>query len=332
MTDAWVGRLACGDHSLPALAGAHTHSRTLYRETRRLGLQDGALQASVPALIYLPIQVWSRGTIAVAYASGLATVQRYQDALDVLNEPDLASDAHTALWRQFITAALYHRSGRWPDLCAATDICPPATATYVPQEPLAAIQTLRGIALAAIGQFQSALDALAPVATSTPAIAADAALTRGWCLRELGDPAAARRRVSDRHHRRPPDRGSPRRAGSSRLPHADHRRRHHRHPHRPVGPRPKPAAVPAPPPPWPKNAARSSLMPKHASTNSSDWKTSKSKSPCGAPNCRSSSSLPNRAKPSPPPAGNTWSSKALQAPRRRRSPASSLRFCSGWAS
>jgi len=57
MTDAWLGRLACGDHSLDALAGAHTNSRALYRETRRIGLQDGQLQAAVPAPLYLSIQV-----------------------------------------------------------------------------------------------------------------------------------------------------------------------------------------------------------------------------------------------------------------------------------
>ena len=47
MTDAWLGRLACGDHSLDAFAGAYNNSRALYRETRRIGLQDGQLQALV---------------------------------------------------------------------------------------------------------------------------------------------------------------------------------------------------------------------------------------------------------------------------------------------
>jgi type VII secretion ATPase EccA len=191
MTDAWVGRLACGDYNLPALAGAHTNSRALYRETRRLGLQDGALQAAVPALIYLPIQVWSRGTIAVAYASNLAAARRYETALDVLNDPELVTDAQTALWRQFITAALCHQTRRWPDVCTTTDICPPAIATYVPNDLLAATMTLRGMALAALGQFQAALDVLMTVSTSTAVITADAALTRGWCLRELGDAAGA---------------------------------------------------------------------------------------------------------------------------------------------
>ena len=191
MSDAWLGRLACGDHSLAALAGAHTHSRALYRETRRVGLQDGSLQASVPAPLYLEIQVWSRGTIAVAYASALIAADNYSTALEVLDDPELAADTQIALWRQFVTAALYHKTRRWPDVRTVTDICPPATATYVPNDLLAATQTVRGMALAALGAFQAALDLLTQVSTRVAGIAADAALTRGWCLRELGDSAGA---------------------------------------------------------------------------------------------------------------------------------------------
>jgi hypothetical protein len=47
MTDAWLGRLACGDHGLDPRAGDHTNSGALYRETRRIGLHDGQLQAAV---------------------------------------------------------------------------------------------------------------------------------------------------------------------------------------------------------------------------------------------------------------------------------------------
>jgi type VII secretion ATPase EccA len=191
MTDAWLGRLACGDHSLDALAGAYTNSRALYRETRRIGLQDGQLQALVPAPLYLQIQVWSRGTIAVAYASSLIRAGEYDRALSVLDDAELTLDTQAAMWRQFIVANLYHRSQRWPDLCAATEPCPPAIATYVPNDVLAATYTLRAMGLASLGQAQSALDVLAQVSTPNVYILADVALTKGWCLRELGDRDAA---------------------------------------------------------------------------------------------------------------------------------------------
>lgn len=191
MSDAWVGRLAAGDHGLEALAGAYTNARALYRETTRLGMQAGALQAAVPAPLYLTITVWSRGTIAVAYASALIAARQYDKALQVLEDPELVSDAHTAMWRQFVTAALYCQTRRWPDVCAVTEVCPTPTATSVHHEVLAATLTVRGMALAALGQFQPALELLSQVSTTTAVIGADAALTRGWCLRELGETAAA---------------------------------------------------------------------------------------------------------------------------------------------
>ena len=36
MSDAWLGRLACGDQELDTLVSAHGNSRALYRETRRI--------------------------------------------------------------------------------------------------------------------------------------------------------------------------------------------------------------------------------------------------------------------------------------------------------
>ena len=61
MSDAWLGRMACGDHDLDTLAGAHENSRALYRETRRIGLNDGELYAQIAAPLYLTVPVWSRG-------------------------------------------------------------------------------------------------------------------------------------------------------------------------------------------------------------------------------------------------------------------------------
>lgn len=48
MSDAWLGRMACGDHSIDTLAAAHQHSRALYRETGRIGLARGDLHACPP--------------------------------------------------------------------------------------------------------------------------------------------------------------------------------------------------------------------------------------------------------------------------------------------
>jgi type VII secretion ATPase EccA len=191
MTDAWMGRLACGDRDLDALAGAHLNSRALYRETRRIGQQDGALQGMVNAPLYLTLPVWSRATIGLGYASALVLAGRYDDALAVLNDPTVTADTQASQLRQFVAAALYHRTHRWADVGTVTAVCPPADATYVTEEVSAATVALKASAAASLGEIQPALDLLDTFTTTNAYVAADIALTKGWCLRELGEVEAA---------------------------------------------------------------------------------------------------------------------------------------------
>jgi type VII secretion ATPase EccA len=192
MADAWLGRLACGDHDVDTLAGAHQNSRTLYRETRRLGLNDGELYAQLTAPLYLTVPLWSRATIGLGYASALITQRRYAEAARVLEDEIITSDAQAAQALQFITASLYHQTRRWPDLRAVTAVSPPAHATHVLDPVTEAVATLSATAAASLGQFQPALDIADGVHSANPYIAADVALMRGWCLRELGQEEAAR--------------------------------------------------------------------------------------------------------------------------------------------
>jgi len=192
MADAWLGRLACGDHDVDTLAGAHQNSRTLYRETRRIGHNDGELYGQITAPLYLTVPVWSRATIGLGYASALITAGRYGEAAQVLGDEIISSDAQAAQWLQFITASLYHQTRRWPDLLSVTAVSPPAHATYVLDAVTEAVATLTATAAASLGQFQPALDIADGVHSANPYIAADIALMRGWCLRELGEEDAAR--------------------------------------------------------------------------------------------------------------------------------------------
>ena len=186
MSDAWMARLACGDHSLVALAGAHENSRALYRESRRIGLEDGALQAVVAAPLYLPLTVWSRGSIALGYASALISAGRFADAEKVLNDAALTEDTQAAQLRQFVLAALHYRTARWTDVRAVTEVCPPLNATYTTREVTSATLALRAAALASLGDVQPAMELVATIDTPNELVTADAALTKGWCLRELG--------------------------------------------------------------------------------------------------------------------------------------------------
>jgi type VII secretion ATPase EccA len=192
MADAWLGRLACGDHDVDTLSGAHHNSRALYRETRRIGLNDGDLYGQITAPLYLTVPVWSRATIGLGYASALITSGRYAEASAVLGDEIITSDSQAAQWLQFVTASLFHQTRRWPQVRSVTAVSPPAHATYVLPTVTDAVAALSATAAAGLGQFQPALDIADGVHSDNPYIAADIALTRGWCLRELGDEDAAR--------------------------------------------------------------------------------------------------------------------------------------------
>jgi type VII secretion ATPase EccA len=192
MSDAWLGRLACGDHNIDTLADAHRNSRALYRETRRIGLNDGELYAQCAAPMYVTVPVWSRATIGLAYAGALIAAGRYAEAAPTLDDPIITGDTQAAQWHQFISATLFHRTRRWPDVLSATAVSPPRNATHVLDAVSAAVSALSAAAAASLGQFQTALKFTEQISTTNPYVAADVALTRGWCLRELGDEDAAR--------------------------------------------------------------------------------------------------------------------------------------------
>ena len=192
MSDAWLGRLACDERGLAVLRGAHENSRSLYRETRRIGLVDGDLHARIDAPLYLAMPVWSRATIGLAYATALIGERDFDSAIEVLSDPVVTEDAMAAQWCQFVTAAAYHIARRWPDVLVATAKSPPPHATHVVGELTAAVDTLAASAAASLGQFQNALERAEVVTTKNQYVAADLALTKGWCLRELGQEDAAR--------------------------------------------------------------------------------------------------------------------------------------------
>jgi hypothetical protein len=234
MSDAWLGRMACGDHELETLTGAHENSRALYRETRRIGLNDGDLYAQIAAPLYVTVPVWSRATIGLAYAAALIAARRYDDAVTLLDDPIITADSQAAQWHQFITACLFHQTRRWPDVRSATAVCPPATATDVLDQVSIAVASMSAPAAASLGQFQAALELTDRLAPDNGYVAADIALTRGWCLRELGDEEGARASFQGGGGRATDGAGPPG-AGQPELPAHRHRCRHHRHPRRSVG-------------------------------------------------------------------------------------------------
>lgn len=190
MSDAWLGRLACGDHSLDTFKSAHENSRALYRETRRIGLTDGQLYAQATAPLYVTMPVWSPSTIALGYVAALITAGQFRTAAAKLNDPVITEDAGAGQWRQFVTATLYHRAGRWPDVLATVE-SREFSATHSRADVTAALAAMACTATANLGQFPAALAMAEDVSTDHPLIAADVAVVRGWCLREQGELALA---------------------------------------------------------------------------------------------------------------------------------------------
>ena len=129
----------------------------LPRTSRRIGLNGGALQAMVNAPLYRTMPVCSRASIGLGYASALILAGRYDDTVAVLSDPVIAEDAQAAQWRQFVSAAMYHRPHLWPDVVSVTGVRPPAKATYVADEVIAVAQALKAVATPSLGEFHPAL-------------------------------------------------------------------------------------------------------------------------------------------------------------------------------
>jgi MinD-like ATPase involved in chromosome partitioning or flagellar assembly len=196
MSDSWLGRLACGDHHLDTLAGAHEHSEALYRETSRVGLKDGDVCAEIAAPMYLTLTARSRATIGLAYASKLISTGRYDDAAVLLDDPILMDDREAALSRQFVMAALFHQTRSWSNVLKVAELCAPSGDAPMHDDVTSAVAALAAAAAANLGQFQLSLDLCDQVSAANPQMAADVERTRAWCRRELGDEHAARAAVS----------------------------------------------------------------------------------------------------------------------------------------
>ena len=174
MSDAWLGRMACGDNAGSTLAAAHHYSRALYRETRRIGLNDGELHAQIAAPLYLTVPVWSRATIGLAYAGALiaagATARRA-----AARRPDRHRRHQAAQWRQFIKARPVTTRPAAGPTCVRSPRShrprmPPTCSTAV----TAAVASLSAAAAASLGQFRPPWTSPSASAAPTPYVAADA--------------------------------------------------------------------------------------------------------------------------------------------------------------
>lgn len=190
MCDAWLGLVATGDHSSETLRHAHESSSTVHRETRRLGLQDTALDASVPSPGFISVFPHTPASIALAYVAALLVEGHYDMAEKVLESYDNTAEPHQdTVWR-CLGASLHYVTQRWTDVL---DWAGRSTSGASPVVDLAT-DLMAGIAHVGLGEFDAALAVLGGIPSTqvSPQVAAYAALYRGLALRRLGRETDAR--------------------------------------------------------------------------------------------------------------------------------------------
>ena len=79
MCDAWLGLIVAGDHSSETLRHAHEASATVHRETRRLGLQDTALEASVASPGFIEVFPYTRASITLAWIAAVTPPEEEEE-------------------------------------------------------------------------------------------------------------------------------------------------------------------------------------------------------------------------------------------------------------
>ena len=132
--------------------------------------------------------MWSRSTIALAYASALILAERYDQAAQLLDDPIITDDTQAAQWHQFVAACLYFKTRRWPDCPRChRGIAAGARDLHRARSHCGGHRAVGAAPPPVLAGSQEALKLLDTIHTTNPLLAADVALTRGWCLRELGD-------------------------------------------------------------------------------------------------------------------------------------------------
>ncbi len=186
MADAWLGRIAAGDETLPTVQQLHSYGARLHRETNRLGVR---LAAPIKAGPYLSITVTEASHAGLALASALIDDRQYEKAEALLADSALLDTWENHQWQQYIQVYLMFATQRWPDVISvAAAILPPQA--IIMSAVTAATCTLAAHAAAHLGQARVALDWTDRVAidpTTFPLIAADLAYVRGMAHRQLGD-------------------------------------------------------------------------------------------------------------------------------------------------
>ncbi|CAM4471597.1 Type VII secretion system protein EccA1 [Mycobacterium basiliense] len=203
MADAWLGRMACGDHALASLKQLNANSEWLHRETTRIGRN---LSADIQLGPYIGMTVTDASQVGLALSSALTIAGEYAEADAILANRELLDSWSNYQWHQLARTFLMYATQRWPDvLLAAAEELPPQA--IIMSAVTASVCALAAHAAAHLGQGRVALDWLdrvdvlghsrssarfgADVLTASigpadiPLLVADLAYVRGMVHRQL---------------------------------------------------------------------------------------------------------------------------------------------------
>ena len=116
VADAWLGRVATGDHALSTLRALATHAARIGQDLRAVQVRPGDLGARFRT-DYITLSIHDADTAALAYISALIDAGQFQDAHDRLAALPASVPA------SYVRAVLYSRTQRWPDVLGAVTGC-----------------------------------------------------------------------------------------------------------------------------------------------------------------------------------------------------------------
>lgn len=116
VADAWLGRVATGDHALSTLRALATHAARIGHDLRAVQVRPADLGARFRT-DYINLTIHDADTAALAYISALIDAGQFQDAHDRLAALPASVPA------SYVRAVLYSRTQRWPDVLGAVTGC-----------------------------------------------------------------------------------------------------------------------------------------------------------------------------------------------------------------
>ncbi|WP_040510256.1 type VII secretion AAA-ATPase EccA [Gordonia soli] len=197
MTDAWLGRLACGDNADEVILALYRGRAAIGVEQRRLGLPPGTIVGRWDTGLFIDYPMTDGIEAATAYAASLVRGKDYAGAQEVLDE---IAPAHRSPVVEYVQAATYFRAQRWPDVLSALGRSEKWGDPYM----RAGADFMAGSACVQLGMFGEGIRRLeGAIDGPIRSCATEALFTYGLALREQGHEDKAKSVLEQAYSRNP---------------------------------------------------------------------------------------------------------------------------------